>query len=113
MLGRTNRFHGHGTVRRVYRLGRPTRTGLATLHVLRGDKVRHTRAAVVVSRKVDKSAVRRNRIRRRVYELVRAELPRISPPAELVITVYSADLATMPSAELQELIKTLFKKARL
>ena len=113
MLSRTNRFHGHGSVRRVYRLGSPARTSLATLHTLRNDKVKRTKVAVVVSRKVDKSAVRRNRIRRRVYELVRADLPRITIPTEMVITVYSPDLATMPGDELQLLLHELFNRANL
>ena len=113
MLNRTNRFHGHGSVRRVYRLGRPARTGMATLHILRNDKVTQTKVAVVVSRKVDKSAVKRNRIRRRIYELVRSDLPRISYPAELVITVYSAELATVTTQELQDFLHELFNKANL
>jgi len=113
MLSRTNRFHGHGSVRRVYRLGTPSRTSMATLHTLRSEKVKYTKLAVVVSRKVDKSAVRRNRIRRRVYEIVRADLPKIATPTEMVITVYSPDLATLPGDQLQDLIHELFNKARL
>ena len=111
MLSRKNRFHGHGAVRRIYRLGRPTRTALASLHVLRGDKVQTTKAAVVVSRKVDKSAVRRNRIRRRVYEYVR--LHQIDQPAELVITIYQAEAAKLPAEELNRLLDEIFKKAKL
>jgi ribonuclease P protein component len=112
MLTRSNRFHGHGGVRRAYRLGRPIRSHNATLHVLRNDKVRRTKVAVVVSRKVDKSAVRRNRIRRRIYELVRPELHMFTNPTELVFTVYSVELATMPSQELQKLIHELLAKAK-
>lgn len=112
MLSRTYRFHGHGGVRRVYRLGRPARAGLATVHVLTGEKVRGSRVAVVVSRKVDKSAVRRNRIRRRVYEIVRAKLPELKQPAELVITIYQPEAATMSAAELRRTFDQLFKKAK-
>ncbi len=113
MLARINRFHGHNGVRRTYRLGRPARTNLATLHTLRNDKVKKTKVAVVVSRKVDKSAVKRNRIRRRIYELVRAELPRITTPTEMVFTIYSVETATMPAEKLKDLVDELFKKARL
>ena len=113
MLSRINRFHGHNGVRRAYRLGKPTRGNLVTLHVLRNDKVKRTKVAVVVSRKVDKSAVRRNRIRRRVYELIRAELPAITTPTELIVTVYSTELGTMPSAQLKELLTDLLRKAKL
>lgn len=113
MLSRLNRFHGHGSVRRVYRLGKPVRTPMATLHVLKNEKVKRTKVAVVVSRKVDKSAVKRNRIRRRVYELVRAELPRITEPAELVFTIYSAELAEMPADKLQRLVHDIIQKAKI
>jgi ribonuclease P protein component len=113
MLSRKHRFHGHGSVRRVYRLGRPSRTTLASLHVHRGDKVQTTKVAVVVSRKVDKSAVRRNRIRRRIYEYIRTQQGGINPPAELVVTVYQTDAAQLPSEELQKSLDQLFKKAKL
>lgn len=113
MLSRKYRFHGHGSVRRAYRLGRPVRTTLASLHVVRDEKVRTTKVAVVVSRKVDKSAVRRNRIRRRIYEYVRVHHGGINPPAELVITVYQAEAAAMTAPELKESLDQLFKKTRL
>ncbi|MDQ3123765.1 MAG: ribonuclease P protein component [bacterium] len=113
MLALRHRFHGHNGVRRVYKLGRPTRTTLMSMHLLRNEKVRRTKTAVVVSRKVDKSAVKRNRIRRRIYELVRAEVPNITTPTEIVITVYSVDIATMPAKELQAATTELFRKAKL
>lgn len=100
-------------MRRVYRNGRPTRTGLFSLYVLENSKVKRFKAAVVVSRKVHKSAVKRNRIRRRIYELVRHELVDKNPPVEIVITVYSADVADMPADKLQQNVRSLFKKARL
>ncbi len=113
MLARLNRFHGHGGVRRVYRLGKPTRTGLFSLHTLSGEKVRVSKAAIVVSRKVHKSAVKRNRIRRRIYELVRPRLAEFKTPTEIVVTVYQADIAEMPIAELKSALDELLKRARL
>lgn len=113
MLSRLNRFHGHGSVRRVYRLGRPARIGLASIHVLRSDKIKHSKVSVVVSRKVNKSAVARNRIRRRIYEIVRLQMPKFKEPAEIVITVYQPDAASMPADKLQAALAELFAKARL
>src|SRR5688572_15761003 len=97
MLARLNRFHGHGTVRRVYRTGRPFRTGPLSMHVQTGERVKTTKVAVVVSRKIHKSAVKRNRIRRRVYEALRHHLDSFKQPAEIVITIYQPELATDPS----------------
>ncbi len=113
MLARVNRFHGHGSVRRVYRLGRPVRSGLFNLHVLKNERVKTTRVAVVVSRKVHKSAVKRNRIRRRIYERIRNNLPRFKTPAELVVTIYSSDIATMPAGDVDKIVVQALKKARL
>lgn len=113
MLTRLNRFHGHGGVRRVYRLGRPTRTALFSLHANRHDKLRASKAAVVVSKKVHKNAVVRNRIRRRIYELVRHRLPNLNPPVEVIITVYQDDPAEMSASELASAIDELFERAGL
>lgn len=112
MLSRINRFHGHNGVRRVYRLGRPVRTNMATLHVLQNEKVRRTKVAIVVSRKVHKSAVKRNRIRRRLYELMRSQLPTVHTPTEFVVTVYSPELADMPFDQLEELVTQLLQKSK-
>jgi ribonuclease P protein component len=112
MLSRKNRFHGHGGVRRVYRLGKPTRTNFASLHVLQNERVYKSKVAVVVSRKVDKSAVKRNRIRRRLYALMQSELPKLKTPTELVLTVYQAEVATMPAMELEKAFLELMQKAK-
>lgn len=113
MLTRLNRFHGHGGVRRVYRLGKPSRTALFSLHALKNEKVRASKVAVVVSRKVHKSAVKRNRIRRRIYEIIRPQLNSFKAPTELVITVYKAEIAEMPAPELRQAIDELLERARL
>jgi ribonuclease P protein component len=71
------------------------------------------RLAVVVSRKISKSAVVRNRIRRRIYESVRILSTKLNAPYDLALIVYDEKLAAMPYAQLeQELIK-LFQKAGL
>lgn len=113
MLSRLNRFHGHGSVRRTYRLGKPTRSGLFSLHALRNDKVRTSRAAVVVSRKISKSAVKRNRIRRRIYDLLRPRLAEFKAPTEVVITVYQAEVGELSAPELKAALDELFERARL
>jgi ribonuclease P protein component len=83
------------------------------MHILKNEKVNKSKVAVVVSRKVDKSAVKRNRIRRRIYALARPKLSLMKSPAELVITVYSNELASMPAEHVAGAIDELFKKAKL
>ena len=70
------------------------------------------RLAVVVSKKVSKSAVVRNRIRRRIYEQVRREFQKSPPrrPADMVITVFDESFKSMPAENLQAAVASLLKK---
>ena len=65
----------------------------------------------MVSRKVHKSAVVRNRIRRRIYEIVRMQESRIAGSYDLIYTIYSDQLAEMPHEQLNETIVEKLEKA--
>lgn len=67
--------------------------------------------AVVVSKKVSKSAVVRNRIRRRVIENIRLLEGQISQPYDLVVTIFDEKVATMPAEELTDVLKNLLRQA--
>ena len=67
---------------------------------------------MVVSRKVSKSAVTRNRIRRRIYEILRHYSEDFSGGFDLIFMVYKEEVAKMPQAELDALIKQLLKGAK-
>lgn len=69
------------------------------------------RLAVVVSKKVSKSAVVRNRIRRRIMEVVRQEEAKITEPYDLIVTVFSDEVADMPAKELAKTLKSLLTQA--
>jgi ribonuclease P protein component len=111
MISRAHRFHGHGSLRYVYTRGQVVRGQFAVLKYIRNPKRRSWRAAVVVSRKVHKSAVTRNRIRRRLYEIVRLSMPDDAPAYDLVFIVHAESVATMPADELRQAIATQLKKA--
>lgn len=110
MLRKSHRFHGYGSLKSVYAHGKTVRGQLLQLRYMRRDTDRPYRVAVVVSRKVHKSAVVRNRIRRRVYECVRQASQDIKPGTDLVFTVYSERIATIDSAELTKLMDGMLKK---
>ena len=113
MLTKIHRFHGHGSVRQAYRRGSVVRGSVCSLHVVHGAKTKSTKVAVVVSKKVHKSAVIRNRIRRRVYELVRTHMNDIKTPIELVFTVYDAEAAVMESEELKKHILEAMRRGKV
>ena len=113
MIGRPNRFHGRGSLQRHYKASSSVRSTSLTLRYARNDRRQTYRAAIVVSRKVSKSAVVRNRIRRRVYEHVRVLFGTTPTPYDLVFIVYDEKIATMPTLELSQEMTKLCRKAGL
>lgn len=63
------------------------------------------RIAVVVSKKVAKVAPDRNRIRRRVYEAVRALAPQYLTNQDVVVTIFDDRFIAMPHDELHASIE--------
>ena len=86
---------------------------LLSLKFIRNPRRKTHRAAVVVSRKVNKSAVVRNRIRRRVYEALKAYDKAIKSPYDLVFTVFSDEVATGEFKELEREVGSLLKKSNV
>lgn len=113
MLTIVHRFHGHGSLRYVYKNGDAIRTHAITLKYVPNPHRKHSRFAVVISKKVLKSAVGRNRVRRRVYEIVRHELPHLATPHDIAVMIFSSEVIAMPHEELTNLIKQLFTQADL
>jgi len=113
MIRRGNRFHGRGAIQRLQRNGKSVRFNAFALRYTPNPKRDAYRLAVVVSRKVSKSAVVRNRIRRRVYENVRILSSKFTQPADIVITVYDSQIADIPSMQFTKEISKLLAKARL
>lgn len=113
MLGRANRFHGYGSLRYVYQHGQNVRGTVMGVRISRNDRRKQYRLAVVVSKKVHKSAVVRNRIRRRIFEIARHHATEFETNLDVVITVFSSSVATMPAAELEENFVQLMERAKL
>ena len=111
MIGVAHRFHGYGSLNGVYRRGQSVRGPMLSLKFASRGPNRPYRVAVVVSRKVRKSAVARNRIRRRIYEAIRQTNAAITPGTDLVFTVFEERVAELPPTELQAAISGLLQKA--
>jgi len=113
MLEQCNRFHGHGSLKFVYKNGQAARSSIATVKYVKNPYRSHSRFAVVVSKKVLKSAVGRNRIRRRVYEIIRLELPYLKNDQDVAIIIFSAEVLLMPHNDLKQVIKNILSQAKL
>lgn len=111
MISRVHRFHGYGSLKGVYLRGQSVRGPLITLKFTQRGSHKPYRVAVVVSRKVHKSAVVRNRIRRRIYEIVRQSDGLITPGTDLVFTVFNDQVAELEATRLQAVITGLLRQA--
>lgn len=113
MIARTHRFHGYGSLRYTYQHGQTVRGPLCSLRYVQNDRRKSYRLAVVASKKVSKSAVVRNRIRRRLYEAIRQHESEITKPYDIVLTVFSEQVAELPADEISRLVHAQLKQAKI
>lgn len=100
MLAKKHRFYGQGAIRYINRKGTPVRASMFTIKHVPNKKPNAYRIAVVVSKKVTKSAPKRNRIRRRIFEIVRTSGTEYVAGHDVVIIVFNDKPAQMPHNEL-------------
>ena len=112
MLSKRYRFQSRGGVRYTYQNGKTIRGSRISL-VFAENSRNKQRFAVVVSKKVMKSAVGRNRIRRRVYEAIRLQQTTITKPVDCIFIVYNKEVMVMEFKELQNLVADLLKEAEI
>ena len=112
MLNKRYRFHSRGGVNWVYKHGKTVRSVQASL-VFAPNERGSTRVAVVVSKKVDKTAVGRNRIRRRVYEVIRKNFEYLPKKTDYIFIIYSSKVKTMEISELEKLLGGLVEESKV
>ena len=112
MLSKKYRFHSRGGVKWVYKHGKTVRGAKASL-VFAQNTRGFTRVAVVVSKKVERKAVGRNRIRRRVYEALRVNFDLVPKKMDYVFVIYSKEVMRMPFGELEKLLGELVEESKV
>lgn len=110
MFAQRNRIKKKKDFQTVFKQGQGFRQGFLYLKI-RNNNLKSTRFGFVVSKKFSKKAVERNKIKRRLRELVRTKLAEIKKGIDMIIVV-------MPGAEndfqkLEKTIDKLFKKASI
>lgn len=112
MINSKYRFHSRGGVRYVYQNGKTIRTAKMSL-VFAPNNRGYTRIAVAVSKKVEKSAVKRNRIRRRVFEILRKNFDMIPQKTDYIFVVYSKDVLKMKYMDLEKELGSLVEESKV
>jgi ribonuclease P protein component len=105
MIARAHRFRGRNSLRYVYKNGQTTRGPFFAIKRLQNPQRQTYRVAVIISRKIHKSAVTRNRLRRRLYEAIRELDKDIIRPYDIVLTVFSDKLVDEPYKDLKFQVK--------
>ena len=108
MLKAANRLRARGDFARAYQGGK-TRHGEFVLVRARANRKAANRYGVVVSKKVSKRAVARNRIKRRILAIVRTELPVVNglTGIDIIIVVRPNALTSSHNALQQDIIRTV------
>jgi ribonuclease P protein component len=109
VIAKKHRFRGHNSVAKVR--GGAARSQHCSLYFAKNKKGSDYKMAVVVSKKVSKLAVERNRIRRRLYETVRTTQVFDGVSIQAVFVVHSDAIATMSQQELSATVTKLATKA--
>jgi len=112
MITNAHRFRGRKGLEHLHKKGAVVRVQGASLKYVANQKRSTYRAAVVVSKKVHKSAVVRNRIRRRIYEQIRLQMPQ-TEAVDMAVMVYDDMFAAMPAEVVSSSVEQLLKKAGL
>lgn len=84
MLPLSHRLRKTADIRMVFKNGQVLKEGLLLLKKSANDS-EFTRFAFIVSLKVSKKATLRNKIRRRLSEIVRAKLPEIKSGLDIIL----------------------------
>lgn len=96
----------------LYKNADSYRSKLFAMRTLRSNK-QNPRFAVIVSKKIFKRAYGRNRMRRRIYEIIRSELPHLVLNQDTAFIIMTSEVMNAPHVELQDNIKQLLTQAGL
>lgn len=112
MLSQFYRLRKQKDIEKVFKTGRGFKEDFLILKAAKND-LNNSRFAFIVSSKVSAKATFRNKIRRRLQELVRQKLKEASGPSQDVILIACPGLERNNFLEMEGLIDRLFKKAKI
>ena len=111
MLSNINRLRKKKDFEKVLKEGKSFKEDFLILKIKK-NKLEELRFGFIVSQKVSKKAVVRNKIKRRLREVIKEEIKRIKKGFDII-------LITLPETEIKDFqkikttIEKLFKKARI
>lgn len=112
MLPKQNRLNKKSDLEKVFKEGRSFKNSTFVLRFTKNNLKNPARFGIIVSGKVSKKAVIRNKIKRRIRAVIRELLVKIKPGTWVVLI--AQDLAAQKSfQEIKEQLINLFYKAKI
>lgn len=111
MLPEVNRLKKKKDFERVFKEGKGFKEDFLFLKIVKNN-LKESRFGFVVSQKVSKKAVLRNKIKRRLREIIRLSLPKVKKGIDGVLII-KAEIKTKTFLGAEEAINKLFKKAKI
>ena len=111
MLPFKNRLKKDKDFNRILRKGKRFNEEILSLIILK-NKLKETRIGLVVSKKISKKAVVRNKTKRRIYSLIRGKLLNIKNGFDLLI-ITKPKIKDKNFFEINKIIDKAFKKVKI
>ncbi len=112
MLHKTNRLRTMRDFKHIFRKGKSFGNRFLIAKVVKTGEEDPIRFAFVISNKTEKRAVHRNRAKRQLREIVRAELPNLKSGLDIVLTI-KASFLPLSFEEKTKAAKDVLKKSKL
>lgn len=113
MIPYTNRFHGHSSLNFVYKKGQAVRSNRLIIKFSKNPIRKQSRIAVVISKKVLKGAVKRNRVRRQIYSYAYDLLSKLNSNYDIAFIVISGELFKASHNEIFQEIDQLINQLNI
>ena len=111
MLPLKNRLKKRKDFQRVFDRGRFINSDLISVRFL-ANRTDDTRVGFIVSKKVSKMAVLRNKVKRMLREIIRENMVRIKKGFDMIITAKSG-ISKVQLEEVTDVLKELLKRSNL
>lgn len=111
MLPRENRLKRKKDFEKVFQEGRGIKEGFLILKML-SNNLNQSRFGIIVSSKISKKAVLRNKIKRRIRKLIKERLAKTKKGKDVVL-ITTPEILKKDFEEMGRTMDELFKKAEL
>jgi len=111
MLSRSNCLKKKKDFEKVFKQGKGFKEDFLFLKLI-ANNLKKNRFGVIVSQKISKKAVIRNKIKRRIKSILIQKLPEIKKQLDIVLVALPG-LETKNFWEIKEIINNLFEKAKI